>query len=142
MADRREEIPGHVLAFARRFSEEAGCESPEFEDDALALLWRQPWESNLRALANLVYEIVVLAPGQALDAPAVQRIAARFGQSLLRRLPSRHPRRSDLRAALETTRNAVGTINKTRAALYLGWDPDTLVARLREAHLCEVPPEA
>jgi hypothetical protein len=47
-------------------------------------------------------------------------------------VPSRHPRRRDLEAALRTTKKRAGAPNKVRAALYLGWDPDTLVARLEE----------
>jgi len=37
-----------------------------------------------------------------------------------------------IRAALAVTRTRRGGENKTRAALYLGWDPDTL-ARARAA---------
>jgi hypothetical protein len=40
-----------------------------------------------------------------------------------------------VRAALRSTRTRRGSLNKTRAATYLGWDPDTLVARMRELRL-------
>ena len=58
------------------------------------------------------------------------RTLAGFGDELLRRMPSRHPRREDVAAALAVTRRDSGRANKTRAAAYLGWDPDTLVARM------------
>jgi len=50
----------------------------------------------------------------------------------VRRASSRQPDPELLRAALAATANLRGTINKTRAALYLGWDPDTLVSRMEE----------
>ena len=142
LADCREEIPGAVRALARRFADEEGRTPPSFCDDALALLWRQPWEGNWRSLANLIYEVVVVADGDQLGADEVRAAAKRFGTDLLARLPSRHPRRIDLLAALETTRNAVGSVNKTRAAMYLGWDPDTVVARMAEAGISPTRGEA
>jgi DNA-binding NtrC family response regulator len=54
---------------------------------------------------------------------------------LLEKLASRRPRRRDLVQALLTTLKHSGGLNKRRAALYLGWDPDTLVARMKEAHI-------
>ena len=51
---------------------------------------------------------------------------------LVERLPSRHPSNELLLQALESTLCASGRINKTRAALFLGWDPATLQSRLRE----------
>ena len=33
-----------------------------------------------------------------------------------------------------------GSYNKTRAAAYLGWDPDTLVTRMTECGLLEATP--
>jgi hypothetical protein len=62
----------------------------------------------------------------------VARIAHSFTIELARKLNSRHPLRSDLIAALRATRTAGGRINKTRAAQFLGWDPDTLVARMQD----------
>jgi len=137
LADRREEIPGMLDFFARRVAREEGVEEPSFTDDAVALLWRQPWEGNVRALENLVYKLVLLGGGGELDAAAVTDLARGFGIELVPRIPSRHPRERDLVAALRSTRRRRGRVNKTRAAAYLGWDPDTLVTRMREAGLVE-----
>jgi hypothetical protein len=49
------------------------------------------------------------------------------------KLPSRRLDPSWIHAALETTRHRNGAVNKSRAAAFLGWDPDTLVARMRDA---------
>jgi hypothetical protein len=135
LADRREAIPGLACFFARRAAAEDGLREPALRDDALALLWRQSWPGNVRELEQFVHRLVVLHPGEELGEPELARAAERFGRATLARLPSRHPRRIDLEAALATTRTSGGRANKTRAALYLGWDPDTLVARLREASL-------
>lgn len=135
LAGRREEIPGLVRFLARRFATEEGTRPPRFTDDALALLWRQPWPGNLRELEGLVFKIVLIHPGRELDAGAVAEVARSFRSPLLKKIPSRHPRRAALVSALRSTFKAGDRINKRRAAAYLGWDPGTLATRLREAGL-------
>jgi len=137
LAERRPEIPEYVRFLAARFAEEEGQHAPTFDESAIALLWRQPWEGNLRSLGNLVYKLVLLHGGEQLGAESILRVAAAHGRDLLVRLPSRQPRRSDLLAALISTRRVGGRLNKTRASLFLGWDPDTLVARLGDAGVTE-----
>ncbi|MBL8861324.1 MAG: hypothetical protein JNK02_04855 [Planctomycetes bacterium] len=137
LAERRAEIPGLAEALARRFAAEEQVAPPRFADDALALLWRQPWLGNVRELENLIFELVLAHPGELLAAPQVTAVACRAGLELVRRLPTRRVNPRDLAAALWTTRTQGGRSNKTRAALYLGWDPDTLVARLGAAGLDE-----
>ncbi|MCY2960434.1 MAG: sigma 54-interacting transcriptional regulator [Planctomycetota bacterium] len=137
LAERRAEIPGLADALAQRFAAEEGVLSPRLADDAHGLLWRQPWPGNVRELENLVYNLVLAHPGIELSAEDVGRVAVDCGLVLARRIPTRHPRRSDLLAALRSTRTAGSRSNKTRAARYLGWDPDTLVARLADAGLTD-----
>jgi len=79
--------------------------------------------------------VVLLHPGETVDAEAVHAVAREFHLQLRERLPSRRPRREDLEQALRTTRKGTGRPNKRRAALYLGWDPDTLVLRMEDAGL-------
>lgn len=129
---RREELPRLVEVLARRFSEEEGLAAPRFPDETLALLWRQEWPGNVRELGHWIYKLTLLHAGRSVTPAALGEFAERFGLKLVRRLPSRHPDREDLRAALRTTLTGRGTLNKTRASAYLGWDPDTLVARLRD----------
>jgi DNA-binding NtrC family response regulator len=138
LRERREEIPELGQSLARRFAAEEGVDAPVFTDEALALLWRQSWEGNVRELENLIFKLVLLHPGESVTPEAVGEICRQFGIELVRRLPSRHPDRRDLVAALRTTRKAGGRLNKTRAAQYLGWDPDTLVSRMQS---CGIPEE-
>lgn len=135
LAERREELVGWARFLTRRFAQEEGVAAPELSDAALALLWRQPWPGNLRDLESFLFKLVVLRGGAALGPEELVEAGARFELELDSKLPSRHPRRSDLVAALRSTFKAGTHINKRRAALYLGWDPDTLTSRLREAKL-------
>lgn len=135
LRDRREEIPTLAGLLARRYAAEEGLPRMRFHGEALATLWRQGWEGNLPELGSLVYKLVLLHPGREIGAGEVADVARRFGLTLVTRIPSKAPRRADVIAALESTRTGRGTLNKTRAALYLGWDPDTLVARMRDLGL-------
>ena len=143
LVERREDIPPLVECLARRFAEEEGLRVPTFDDDALAFLWRQRWEGNVRELESFVYKLVLLARvdasprSRSIDADLVRGMAGRFSAKLVRRLPSRHPSPGDLIAALRVTRMPGGRTNKTRAALYLGWDPDTLVARMKDCGIAD-----
>lgn len=135
LCERREEIPDLFAAMTRRFADEEGGAPPHPTDEALALLWRQPWPENLRGLENVAYKLVLLHGGEEVRPEHLVALARRFGLQLVRKLPSRHPHPRDLLAALRTTRTSNGRVNKTRAALYLGWDPDTLVARMQSEHI-------
>ena len=135
LRDRRDEIPSLVRLLASRFAHEEELAIPRLDDAALALLWRQPWTGNVRELEGLLYKLVVFHPGQPVSVEIVRSLAGRFGLEIVERLPSRRPRAADGRAALRATRHVSGSVNKTRAALYLGWDPDTLAARLRDTIL-------
>jgi DNA-binding NtrC family response regulator len=103
----------------------------------MAVLWRQPWPENLRGLENIVYKLVLLHGGEAVSPEHLAKLARHFGFELAKKVPSRHPNPRDLAAALRTTRTSGGRMNKTRAALYLGWDPDTLVARMQSEGIDE-----
>ncbi|HEV8113415.1 MAG TPA: sigma 54-interacting transcriptional regulator [Planctomycetota bacterium] len=143
LRERREDILPLAACLTRRFAREENLPAPTLSDEALALLWRQPWNGNVRELESFVYKIVLVghrAPGSGahtVEPPELLDIARRFSLPIARRLPSRHPLRSDLLAALRVTRKPGGRLNKTRAALYLGWDPDTLVARMQDAGIGE-----
>lgn len=137
LAERRPEIAQLLHVLAQRVAHDEGLRAPTFEDDAIALLWRQPWPLNVRELENFVFKVVLMAPGESLRADDVERIARRFGVELARRVSSRAPEEALVRAALLSTMNLRGTVNKTRASLYLGWDPDTLVARMNDLGIDE-----
>jgi DNA-binding NtrC family response regulator len=143
LVERREDIPPLVGCLTRRFAEEESLRVPTYEDEALAFLWRQRWAGNLRELESFVYKLVLLARAdgalrlRSITADLVREMARRFSMPLVARLPSRHPHPGDVIAALRVTRMSGGRTNKTRAALYLGWDPDTLVARMKDCGIAD-----
>ena len=130
LCDRRDEIPELVRVLGLRAAETERVDRVVWTDDALALLWRQRWAGNVRELEALVHRLVLLHAGGEVSAAGARAAARRGGHGLRDRMPSKRPRPEDVTSALETTARRSGSINKTRAARYLGWDPDTLVARL------------
>jgi len=136
LSDRREEIEGLARHLLKQ--QAGGALPPEMDEEALALLWRQSWAGGVRELENFLCKLFNEAMDQdRVDADLVRRVAGESRFELRPRLPSRHPRKVDLLAALVTTQTQGGRANKTGAARYLGWDPDTLVARMRDLHIEE-----
>lgn len=135
---RRHWVPSMAKSMLARIAAREGGEAVELDDEAAALLWRQPWPGNAHDLDALLYGTYLAQRERGehrLDAPALALAFQRLGASATGRLASRDPSRRDLAAAAWTTRTASGRINKTRAALYLGWDPATVATRIREAEL-------
>jgi transcriptional regulator with AAA-type ATPase domain len=135
LCDRREELAGWLRFLVGRFALEEGKPAPVLTDGVIATLWRQPWCGGLRELEGLAFKLVLLFAGREVGVSELEEAASRYRLELLRKLPSRRPRRVDLVAALRSTLKAGTNINKRRAAEYLGWDPDTLCTRLGEARL-------
>lgn len=131
--DRREDLPGLVQFLTVRLAREEAKPVPQLADDVIALLWRQSWPGNVRELEGVLTRFVL---GQE-DRSVGLELAISALDEPLKRIPSRRPRRADLLAALRTTCTQGGRMNKTRAATYLGWDPDTLVVRMGDAGFSE-----
>ncbi len=135
LAGRRHEIAPLAQLFARHFAAEEGVRSLQLDDTALGFLWRQNWNGNVRELAQWMYRLVLCHADGVIDAGVLEGLAQRFGQDTLQRIPSRHPDRELLQSALDSTATPRGGWNKTRAAIFLGWDTDTLQSRIVEAGL-------
>lgn len=129
---RRADIPVLFASMLARFADEEGCRAPEVAEEALGVLFRQDHPGNLRGLEALAQRLVVHERGGLVEASDLERIAREHGWKLAPRISSRHPCVEDIRDALWSTRLQSGRTNKTRAAAWLGWDPDTLVARMRD----------
>lgn len=136
LSDRREEIEGLVRHLLEKQAE--GGRAPAIEEGALAILWRQPWKGGVRELENFVCKLSNEALDRdIIDTDLVKSVAEESRFELQSRIPSRHPRKMDLFAALVSTQTQSGRANKTGAARYLGWDPDTLVARMKDLRIGE-----
>ncbi len=134
LADRRRDIPELARFLVSRIAHEEGVPSVQLSDEVLAFLWRQAWPGNVRELEGVLTRLVLACVGSTVE---LDLIHTTLDGKYVSRLPSRRPRADDLIAALCTTRTLGGRINKTRAAAYLGWDPDTLVLRLCDAKISE-----
>lgn len=133
LRDRREDLSELVQFLTIQIACEESKPVPELDEAVLALLWRQSWPGNVRELEGVLTRLVLGQEGRRVELA----LALSALDTPLKRVPSRRPSRSDLLAALRTTRTLGGRFNKTRAAAYLGWDPDTLVARMGDAALGE-----
>jgi DNA-binding NtrC family response regulator len=142
LSARRDEIPGLAEALASSHAREEGRPAPALRDEALALLWRQPWPGNVSELGALVYRIVLCQRGAEAGEEEVRSLARSLGLEPCERLAPRRTRARDVELALLCTRHGNGGWNKTRAARYLGWDPDTLEARIASLGLVAPAPDA
>ena len=132
LAERRGELPFLVPGLLRILREDYGGPLLRLDDAALGLFWRQPWEGGMSALKGVLLKILLESSGELIDLEQAHSVLSAHGPGPTERLPSRRPCRRDVVSALESTRLESGRINKTRAAQYLGWDPDTLVARMQD----------
>ncbi len=63
LAERRDDIPGLLDHFLRKFSLEVGKEVIEFDDDVVEVFLHYPWPGNVRELENVIERAVVLTEG-------------------------------------------------------------------------------
>jgi putative methionine-R-sulfoxide reductase with GAF domain len=139
LAQRRDEIPALARHFLERFAAEERLDPPVLCESCIALLWRQDWPGNLRELEQFLYRLALLCPGREIDAAELARAAARHRLDLSKRIAPRQAERELVSMALACTRKQNGSFNKSRAASYLGWETETLVARLREFEASGTP---
>jgi transcriptional regulator with PAS, ATPase and Fis domain len=131
LADRREDVPVLAQHFLARFGEQHGRPGLRFASDALASLWNRPWAGNVRELANVVEQAVVMAAGAVITpsdlASDLGGVAAAHGE--LRRVVDVATEEAE-RQAIERTLDSVGR-NRTRAAALLGIGRRTLLYKLK-----------
>ncbi len=135
LAERRVELPFLVPGLLRILREHHGGPLLHLDDAALGLFWRQPWEGGMAALKGALLKLLLESSGDVIEFDQAHSVLSANGLRPIKRLPSRRPCRRDVVSALNSTRLESGRINKTRAAQYLGWDPDTLVARMQDLGL-------
>jgi DNA-binding NtrC family response regulator len=131
LRERRVEIPALVSVLARNVARRLGLPALALSDEAMASLWRQRWNENVRELKAVVRHLTLAYPGREVVGVEVLTVLRARGLEALERLPTRRATRLDIEQALESTRHGSGSWNLSRAARYLGWDPATLSSRLR-----------
>ncbi|HYP89882.1 MAG TPA: sigma-54 dependent transcriptional regulator, partial [Polyangiaceae bacterium] len=63
LRERRDDIPGLVMHFVQRFSQENGKTVDRVDPQAMRILRAHPWPGNVRELENVVERAVVLVDG-------------------------------------------------------------------------------
>ncbi|HUP19271.1 MAG TPA: sigma-54 dependent transcriptional regulator [Gemmatimonadota bacterium] len=106
LGERREDIPLLVRHFARGYCEENGMPPREFSDAAIRSLTERSWPGNVRELKNTVERLVILAPGETIDAVDVEAltgppIARPAGRDPAAALLDEHASFNDYRDAAE-----------------------------------------
>jgi DNA-binding NtrC family response regulator len=160
LRERREDSPGLIELFIRRFNVEEGKRVQGASAETMALLQAHEWPGNVRQLENAVYRAIVLADApylQPYDFPAISGInapapegleggPAPSGQDLLGDLPADSPvrildERGHLRTLEEIERDLIQLAieiysgHMSEVARRLGIGRSTLYRKVREQGL-------
>jgi two-component system, NtrC family, nitrogen regulation response regulator NtrX len=68
LRERREDIPLLVRHFVSELSQEYGRRPKEITPEAMRVLSDLPWPGNVRELRNIVERVVIMTPGERIDA--------------------------------------------------------------------------
>ena len=71
LRERAADIPELVRHFVTLFARENNFKAKQFTEAALDLMKRHQWKGNIRELRNLVERLIIMTPGDAIDAPDV-----------------------------------------------------------------------
>ncbi|MCS6897237.1 MAG: sigma-54 dependent transcriptional regulator [Nitrospira sp.] len=71
LRERREDIPELVRHFMKVHAEEQGLRIKEVSPEAMAALQQYDWPGNIRELRNLVERLLIMVPGQVIEASHV-----------------------------------------------------------------------
>ena len=74
LRERAEDVPPLVRHFAALFARENNFRAKTFSADALDALGGQHWRGNVRELRNSVERLIVMTPGEEIDAGAVRAV--------------------------------------------------------------------
>jgi DNA-binding NtrC family response regulator len=73
LRERREDIRVLAAHFARQLTEQNNWRPRSFSSEALEALEQYAWPGNVRELRNVVERVLLMAPGDSVDAEAVRR---------------------------------------------------------------------
>ena len=74
LRERAEDIPLLVRHFTDLFARENNFRPRRFTPAAIDLLQRHRWKGNIRELKNSVERLLIMAPGEVIDAPDVRQV--------------------------------------------------------------------
>jgi len=117
--------------FINKFAKDLDKPLIYFSENALQIFKNYHWSGNVRELKNVIYQLMIMADGEMIDAPdlpALMRFSASRETSLNRTLAE---------VEAEYIRNVLASVNgnKTNAAKILGIDRKTLREKLSQIQL-------
>jgi two-component system, NtrC family, nitrogen regulation response regulator NtrX len=141
LAERREDIPMLVRAFAEQISRATGLPPRTIGDDAMAVLQAHDWPGNLRQLRNNVERLMILARGDASEVITAELLPPEIGEMLpttpgraggehLMSMPLRDAREIFEREYLTAQVNRFGG-NISRTAEFVGMERSALHRKLK-----------
>jgi Nif-specific regulatory protein len=134
LLERREDIPLLVSHFLYKHRGAPEGKPKKITSEALAVLWRQDWPGNVRELENFVQKLIVFSgKDQAVITEEIlDKMARRFNISLQAKISTRGgDAAAEIARALLATRKG-DRFNKSLAALFLGWDRNTLRQKMSQ----------
>jgi DNA-binding NtrC family response regulator len=113
--------------FTAKYAADAERPVPRYTDAALNLLRRNHWSGNVRALENVIQNLLVMTDGDVIDVPDFPPLVRGAG------VTEGGVNRTLAEVEAEHIRSVLATVdgNKTRAAEILGIDRKTLREKLR-----------
>jgi DNA-binding NtrC family response regulator len=118
LAQRREDIPGLVKFFIRRYARDFGITSPRLQPEAISELQSQSWPGNVRELENVVQRALLMArPHGSINLEHIREASAKEanGNSILNLTTSAYIR--SLLACAQDGQDSDGTYSKMIAGL-------------------------
>jgi two-component system, NtrC family, nitrogen regulation response regulator NtrX len=87
LRERREDIRVLAEHFARQLAEQNSWKPKSFAPEAIAALENYSWPGNVRELRNVIERVLLLTPGDLVDASAIGRALPQSGGFALHALP-------------------------------------------------------
>lgn len=123
LSERREDIPTLCRHYISLYAGRNNMPTPEFNDDAMALLSSLPWNGNIRELGNVCQRLIVLGDGERISAQLVEDVIHRPARSFL----------SDERLVVQNLLNE--GVTKAEIARKLDIDRTTLWRKMKKWEL-------
>ena len=82
LRQRKEDIPELARHFLRLFNAQKGDEKKVLTDEAIHKLMQHDWPGNVRELKNIIERLVIMTPGEAIDADQILPLGKRSASEL------------------------------------------------------------
>jgi two-component system nitrogen regulation response regulator NtrX len=129
LRQRREDIPLLVQHFSDRFCKKRGRTPKKFENGALRLFSNYPYPGNIRELANYVERVVIMVPGEKINARDIEA----FIPHLVEKMPAGTLKSACEQFERDYIRKSISQAgsNMTRAAETLGLERSHLYKKMK-----------